>query len=267
MPQNTVETHDDIHHTFDDDFQDGHADDTVIINDDDSGDTEEYGKKVQKRINKLVSERNIERQQREELAAELEAKNQRLAELEQHVSKATDDNLQAEIAQRRAKKTELMEIGEFEQAAEIDDEIMDLKLRQRDSRQPQRTAPKQEQGRTTETATETVAEIPAAQKQWLVENDWFYNPAKAELKAKADKTYLALVDEGFDPNDEDTYVELNKRLSVKRQAPPPTIAPDRGNATGDARSVKFTAEDSAKMRRWGMDPNDVNARKEYLRNK
>jgi len=215
---------------------------------------EEFGKKVQKRIDKLVYERNVEREQRLELERRLSQIEGRFKEEEQAKQASSQESKLAEL---KAKKAEYFDIGDHEAAANIDEELLELKLQQRES---QRQAP-------TPQAQPEQAEIPEAQIAWLEQNDWYHNPRKAQQAQKANETYLALVSEGYDPDDEDTYRELDKRIHAVRQAAPPPAAPDRGGITGNSRQVKFTQEDAATMRNWGLDPNDMKARKVWIANK
>lgn len=223
---------------------------------DKTDDDEDYSRKVQKRIDKLVAERNIERQRAQELQERLERIENRFAEADNAYEQRT---ISDRIAALRRQKVEAMEIGEFDRVADIDDEIMELRTMPRPAQQ-QRQQPVQQQA----------PELPEAQQAWLAENDWFYNPAKAQLKEKASQAYLKLVqEEGFDPNEPETYAELDKRLNVKRtQAAPPPAGVNRGGATNSGNTgAKFTAEDARFMRDWGLDPNDATARAEFLKQK
>lgn len=218
---------------------------------------DDYSRKVQKRIDKLVAERNIERQRAQELQDRLERIEHRFAEADDAYEQRTVTD---KIAELRRRKIEAMEVGEFDRVADIDDEIMELRTKPRPAQQ-QRQQPVQQQ---------QAPELPEAQQAWLAENDWFYNPHKAALKEKANQTYLKLVqEEGFDPDEPDTYTELDKRLNVKRtQAAPPPAGVNRGGATNSSSAgSKFTAEDARFMRDWGLDPNDATARAEFLKQK
>lgn len=232
---------------------------------------EEFSKRVQKRIDKLVYERNIEREERERERQENDKLRERLEQLETRYhednTKQQNDEINSRLSQLKARKAELYDEGDYNAAADIDDEIIELRLKQREAgQQAQRREtgqPAQPQAR----PEPAQPNIPEAQVKWLEQNDWYFNPVKAQQAQVANQAYLSLVDEGYDPNDPSTYKELDKRLNPKRETPPPTNGVDRGNATGSGKQVRFTQADVNKLREWGLDPNDVNVRKEYLRNK
>lgn len=222
---------------------------------------EQYSRKVQKRIDKLVYERNIERQQREQLE-------QRLADLERHhyeqqTAKATND-IAARLAELKKEKSEYLEIGETEKVSEIDDEIIELKLQARLQSQQAQQQPREQ----------APAGIPPAQQSWLEQNDWFYNPVKADKKRQADNIYLSLVKEGFDPNDSETYDELDRRLSNgkanhRATNQPSALAPDRGKATQSAggRAGTISREELLVMRELNLDPNNEAHRRAWIANR
>ena len=158
-----------------------------------------------------------------------------------------------------------MEEGFFDEADAIDEKMHNLRTKKVLREQQSTQAPAQQEP--------AQAAIPQAQQTWLEQNDWFYNPAKAAQKQKANEAYLKLLDEGFDPEDSDTYQELNQRIGMTEKPKPPAVrppsgvGPDRGSAVGERNGVKFSDIDAAKMRRWGLDPNDASQRAEYLKNK
>jgi len=243
---------------IDDDPQESEPKDepeTKPVKKDKTDEDEDYSRKVQKRIDKLVAERNIERQRAQELQDRLERIEHRFAESDAYYERANQED---KVKQLRKAKIEAMEMGEFDRVADIDDEIMELRTKPKPVQQRQQTVPQQQ-----------APELPEAQQAWLAENDWFYNPHKAALKEKANQTYLKLVEEGFDPEDSETYAELDKRLNVKRtQAAPPPAGVNRGSATTSSGNAgKFTADDARFMRDWGLDPNDPQARAEFLKQK
>jgi hypothetical protein len=225
--------------------------------DDDS--TDEFGKKVQKRINKLVRERNIERDQRVEMKKEIDELKTRLSQFDQE--KAQKEQTR-QLAELNAQKAELYESGEYDKIADIDEQIFDLKIQSRDKKPPEQTPRPQAK-------TEQQAEIPEAQLVWMDKNDWYHNPRKAQQAQEADAAYLQLVNkEGYDPEDDETYAELDRRLASRKRTPAPSPGSvDRG-AVSDARpSSKFSQDDARKMRNWGLDPHNAEQRAEYLRNR
>ena len=109
---------------------------------------------------------------------------------------------------------------------------------------------------------------------WLEQNDWFYNPMKADKKRQADSIYLALVNEGFDPNDSETYDELDRRLSSGKSThratnQPSALAPDRGKATQSApgKGGSISREELLVMRELNLDPNNEAHRRAWIANR
>lgn len=218
---------------------------------------EEYSKRVKKRIDKLTAEIHAERQAR----AELE---QRLLEREQKENaKRAEDEIALTLQDIRQQRVMALNAGDYELAAELDEKLIDAKIKQRDAYvepQVQRTPPPQ---------VDPSTGLPEAQKEWLIKNDWFYNPLKAQQRQVADLAYKQLLTEGFDPHDEDTYVELDRRLAParRRETLPPSGGLDRGAPSGKARTVTFTEDDKIKMRSYNLDPNNEKHRAEWLKNK
>lgn len=255
-----------IHHTFDDEPSLNGKGVDELNNDgaEQEEDKESYSKKVQKRIDKLTAKNY-------QIDSELQAERKRRQELEDRLNEQERERSNAHIQALRQRKVDLMSEGEFEEAAKVDDEIIDLRLK---TTQKAPNVGQEEQSY----VAPTDAEI-----RWQNRNDWWFNPAKKDKQQEAINGYRALVSEGFDPEDDDFYDELDRLLNKssdnvnsekddksrnqQRQPVPAGIGPDRGSAVGDDKSVKFTNEDAATMRRWGLDPNNAKVRAEYLRNK
>ena len=255
---------DDVTHTFDDviELNDEVVDDQIQNNDVKKPNEEEekYSQKVQKRIDKLTA-KNYQTE------AELQAERKRRLELEEALSKREQEQLNAQVDYLRQRKIDLMENGEFADAAKVDDQISDLRFK---TIQPKTPEPVQ---------AEQPVQQSEAEKKWLDRNDWWFNPAKKVQQDEAIGVYQALIKDGFDPTDDDFYEGLEARLrpakGVKaptekkplRQQAPGGIGPDRGNAVGSNSSNQFTQQDADIMRRWGLNPDDPKIRSEYLRNK
>ena len=204
--------------------------------DDDSSDDKDYSKKVQQRISKVVQQRNIERDRR----AALEKENNELREaLHKNNAKASDDT----IAQLKKQKVDALEIGDYQAVSDIDDQLMDYRTQQ----------PVQE------TQQQPQAELPKTLTDWQQKNQWVFDNNNPKTK-KANEIYAALLDEGYDDNDPDLFSELDKKL--KRQIPPPTSSPDRGQVTA-GNGVQFTAQDKELMTEFGLDPNNQVHRKQW----
>lgn len=238
------------------------VDDQQKKDDSKQDETEEYGKRVQKRINKLVYQVKSTEDENVDLKSRLANVEARLKEQDNARSK---EEYEVNAKRIKAKKAELFEEDDFDGAAELDDELLDLKLKQREQNTQQ--TPKKQGEQNTNVQDKP---LPKEQEKWLDQNDWFFNPSKNDKKQEANNTYLDMLDEGYDPDDSKTYVELDKRIKnvrPQKEVTPPTNAPDRGGAVGSSKQVKFTRADADAMAAWGIDPNNVEARKMWLNNK
>ena len=233
---------------------------TVQQNEEDGQQEEDeaYGKKVQKRINKLVAQRNVEREENRQLR-------DRVGQLEEKFTasdhKRESREINDKVAEIKKRKMAFMDEGEYEKAEDLNDELFDLKIEQRNKpKQVEREAPQTPQ-------------IPEAQQAWVDSNEWYGSNAQAPKAQYANALYQEIVNEGYDPDDADTYSELDKRLDNTNpqnkpvRKPPGQIPPDRGSVSGSSTQVKFTQRDVNTMREYGLDPNDPAQRKEWLNNK
>jgi len=229
---------------------------------------EGYGKKVQKRINKLVAERNITKEENNQLRGRLEQ-----LELRAHDddSKREADEVGEKISELKRRKLELMDEGSYADAEELNDELLDLKIKQK-SNTPAKQVVQEQQSNADTQHNQANQELPEAQANWIADNDWYGKGSKAKSNY-ANEVYQELVAEGYDPQDEDTYGELDKRLgnTTKKKSnerPPSGNAPNRGSVVGsNSGQTKMTNRDVSMMRDFGLDPNDAGQRKEWLKNK
>lgn len=214
---------------------------------------EEFSRRVNKRIDKLVYERNVAREENAKLLARLEALEQARQKEDEERSKQSFESRKREAIQR---KIDAMEIGDHAGAAEADADLISV-IAEEKSYKPTQPQPK------------PVANQPSAEDQWVAANQWVHDPTQKQRYDKANKIFLELINEGYDRDDPDLYAEMDTRLAKSdkpRTAPPPTGAPDRGQAVG-SQGKTFTAQDKQKMRDWGLDPDNESHRKEWIRNK
>lgn len=224
----------------------------------------EYGRKVQRRINKEVK-------QREQLRSENVALQKRFDDLEARIStdqhSANKSLVEGRLRNATAMKQQMLDDGDNERVTQIDNDIMDMKIYLRDIDQ----APAQVQPRTT--APEE-AYIPVKQKKWMDGNKRFNKDAG--YTAYINEEYDKLVDEGYDPEDETLYSELDTRigrkvkpkgLGKKRPAPAPSPNSTPPGGGSKPKKGKLTSEDTQRMRDWDLNPDDPKVRKEWLRNK
>lgn len=229
---------------------------------------EEYGKRVQKRINQLngkIHERDdiIDRQRadQEELRKKIEALESRFVESDTHRESEEIDSRLSEVQKRRVA---LLDDGDYENAIALDDELLDLKLRKRDLSTKQAKVDKEVVDEYRPPVTQS--QMPDAQREWLNDNEWYFNPGKLDDATKANNLYMSMIKEGYDPEEPETYEELTRRLQP-RPKPPPTSSPDRGRVIGKAKTAQMTKHDLERMRDFNLDPNNEKHRKAWLAEK
>lgn len=255
----------------------------------DDDEVEEYGKKVQRRINKEVQKRKV---LEDRLASQEAEHERRMSEFEERFNAREQEEEDASITEKledvESRRRENHEVGDYDQS--LEDEWFDLKSKQRDAKKRKPNRKPQPKARddsdntdvNTDTEKRESAPVPDEQKKWLESNNWYgKNKARSDY---ANKEYLQLVSDGYDPEDTDIYDELDKRLSggtsddnvdndnvaiddERDERPPPPAAPNRGNSNKNRKKNTFTNSDKQKMRDWNLDPNDPAQRKAWLAEK
>lgn len=214
----------------------------------DEEDDQDYSKKVNKRIGKIVAQRNRERDQRLAEQSRREAIEQENMELRQALQQQRETTDQSTLEQLRKQKKDALEIDDYDAIVDIDEKIMDHKTRQAPVFEPQ-----------PEPQPQPVAEVPEALQSWQQDNQWVFDPNHPKT-VKANALYAKLLDSGFEPDDPDTFKELDKKL--KREVPPPTPSPDRGQVTAIG-GTQFTVEDKRLMPEFGLDPDNKEHRRQW----
>lgn len=263
---------------------------------------DDFGEKVQKRINKLHSEKMQEKERAENESKRARELEERAKLLESELKSFKEKNLEIEeseinrkIADLKAQKRKHLDIADddydvdtsIDKVIEIDDEILELKLKARESKNKKSSFEDADESKTVKTEPvnqqETKQEVVVsnAQQEWQDKNEWVFNTRKnSEKIAKANEEFSKLLSEGYDLDDADTFAELDKRLgndakTVDKQQPnkakekPPTISGvDRGSESSAGKGKDtLTDKDIGTMRKWGLNPNDASVRAEYLKNK
>lgn len=259
---------------------------------------EEYGKKVGKRISKLVYERNSERDLR--IAAEAEN-----AELRKNATTKADEDADAEHQAKIAKDEVDREglLGKLNDAYEEGDakEIANVtgQLSKHDAEAAQTKFAKPEKiVEEKAPVKKTPLALNNASQTWIDKNDWFNDRANARIGAMAESIETDLREnEGYELG-EDLYKELDKRLlaaaprvgelrgkdyskeeieeneeseaseeSPKPKKPQSVVS---GQSSGDAvipakpKAGVITKDDLKAMKKYGFDPNSAADRKGWL---
>ena len=126
-----------------------------------------------------------------------------------------------------------------------------------------------------------VAKSPEAER-WMRGRAWVNNPAYAAQNNELIRVAKALaVEDGYDPNDREYYVELERRLKRKhpelfsnghgrqpgRQAVGRVSRDDPPRPSDRRKSTVLTAEDQRNMMRFQLDPRNKDHVREYLRSR
>jgi len=242
-------------------------------------DKESYSRRVQKRIDKLAYERNVERELRLKDSAELAALKAQTEEFRQEIEalkqfrqKEAEQQTNLELEQKRQelikRKKEALEIGDYDEVALVDDDLMDIKLQLRQKPEPVKQTqpePVKPAPKEPEPVQEPVVNIPKALQDWEANNPWVYDPKQAARLEKTNKIYQALLEDGYEADDPDTFIQLDKRL--KRETPPAVSGVDRGEVVGTTAQTGFSAQDKTLMREFGLDPDNPVHRKEWIKNR
>ena len=214
----------------------------------------------------------------------------------------SESKLMANYKAAQADYKKAVEEGDVDAQIEIQEKVLDLREQLAEKRRMAAIAKEQADklqqtpspaARPDSSASESAGipeHLPTGTKAWLKENAWFMKGADAKAANYARTLDAELQEEGYSPDDPAMYAELNKRLrvlvprlaarirdvAVAGKSPTPPRArvagssPDgqRGGsepASGAKPKRVLTTDDVSAMRRYGMDPKNVDHRKAWLR--
>jgi hypothetical protein len=218
-----------------------------------SEEEEDYGRKVQKRINKLVYERGIaesraaqERAERERIQQELEETKSRFSKVQETYDAETAESLKKRHAEVRARLKQAIEQADFDAQVELSDELADVRAQMRRAPQTERGAmPQARDDAGTQTARapqpegqgkrEPKPQLSAEDQAWVNSNEkWYGKPGFEYQTHLAQVIGQKLIAEGYTPG-EDFYDELDKRVEA--------VSPD----VRDYRKAKARQEDEGRQ--------------------
>jgi len=174
---------------------------------------DDYGPKVQKRIQKLVTQRREAEIQAREIQEQNSQLTKRLERLEQGSQQNAEQNFNDRYAQTKQALTKAVEEGDTEAQVNFQEQMADM-------RAAMRIAEMQNQQRQQRAVSPTVGRAqqavqnPAPQKamSWWQQNNWF-NAAGFERETAAARAIDVQLDlEGHDKNSDEYYGLLNNRL-------------------------------------------------------
>ena len=238
---------------------------------------DDYGPKVQKRIQKLVTQRR---------EAEIQAKNiqehnaqlqKRLERLEQGSQQSAEENFNQRYAQTKQALTTAVEEGDTEAQVNFQEQMADMRAAMRIADMQKKQGRQQQQHRQQQQRQQQPAQNPAPPKamSWWEKNNWF-NAAGFERETAAARAIDVQLDlEGFDKNSDNYYDHLNSRLqkvfpelssgsspSKTRTKSRPPVAPTTGGSSSyKGNRVRMSQEQLRMARELGI--TDANGLKKY----
>ena len=205
-----------------------------IREDDDSseGSEDQFSKaetSTQKRISRLTKKmREAERREQEAIkyaqAVQGESNNlkQRMTSLDTNYVAEYTNRVNTQISQAEANLTRAIEIGDSQATVEAQRTLTSLAIQQDRANQAKMQSQRQQQQAAAAQQHQARQPMPAQQpkrpdpkaESWAMRNSWFGSDEAMTYAAFGIHKKL-VEDEGFDPNGEDYYTELDRRISDK----------------------------------------------------
>jgi len=239
----------------------------------------DYGPKVQKRIQKLVSQRReaeIQARQIQEHNAQLQ---KRLERLEQGSQQNAEQEFNAKYQQTKQALHKAVEEGDTDAQVNFQEQMADMRAAMRvaqatDQYRRQDMQRQQQRQRQQPQQQRQQAAPPEKAMSWWQQNNWF-NATGFERETAAARAIDVQLDlEGFDKNSDEYYVQLNGRLQKVfpelKSGPSPKqrpkgrspVAPTTGGSSAyKGNRVRMTQEQLRMARELGI--NDERGLKKY----
>ncbi len=238
---------------------------------------DEYGPKVQKRIQKLVNQRReaeIQARQIQEQNAQLQ---KRLERLEHGSQQSAEKAFNQRYSQTKAALEQAVEEGDTKAQVAFQEQLADMRAAMRIAEMQRQQAQQRAAASPTVGRAQQAAQNPAPPKamQWWQANNWF-NAAGFERETAAARSIDVQLDlEGYDKNSDEYYQVLNSRLqkmfpelssgaspSKARTKSRPPVAPTTGGSSSyKGNRVRMSQEQLRMARELGI--NDEKGLKKY----
>jgi|TARA_R110001592_G_scaffold5287_3_gene29219 hypothetical protein len=205
---------------------------TEMVLEEDEGSNDQFSKaetSTQKRISRLTKKmREAERREAEALkyaqAVQGESNNlkQRMSNLDTNYVAEYTSRVNTEISQAEAALTRAIEVGDSKATVEAQRQLTSLAIQQDRASQAKMASERQQQQAAAAQEHQARQPMPAQQpkrpdpkaESWAQRNSWF--GADEAMTYAAFGIHKRLIEEeGFDPNGEDYYTELDRRISDK----------------------------------------------------
>ena len=212
---------------------------------------QEYSKNVQQRISKLTKKYRDEEAQRlaaVEFAEAVKKQNdelkQRLSALDQSYTSEFGTRVDSQIESAKQAYQKAYDDGDAEAMFEAQKNLSKLALDQAQLEQAKRRQEKAEQDAETQPAAQTTAQPQAPDPKaeaWAEKNEWF--GADQTMTYAAFGVHRQLIeDEGFDPQSDEYYNELDNRM--RKEFPHKFAAPTKNDTGPRVASAESTASRS-----------------------
>jgi len=199
---------------------------SVLDDDDSENEVERYSRKVQKRIKNLtqkrrqaIDEAQAAYQYAQQVAAENEAIKRKLAQLDQGYVTEYETRVTSQEAQAKRALQEAHEASDYQKVADAQSALAQIaiekervrlqKARSEQERSQAEAYAQQQVQRQQQPQQQQPAADPRLQK-WLAKNTWFNQDRVMTSAAKT--IHEDVVMEGFDPNSDEYYSEIDRRL-------------------------------------------------------
>lgn len=238
---------------------------------------DDYGPKVQKRIQKLVNQRReaeIQARQIQEQNAQLQ---KRLERLEHGSQQNAEKAFNQRYSQTKAALEQAVEEGDTKSQVAFQEQLADMRAAMRIAEMQRQQTQQRAAASPTVGRAQQAAQNPAPPKamQWWQANNWF-NAAGFERETAAARSIDVQLDlEGYDKNSDEYYQVLNSRLqkmfpelssgaspSKARTKSRPPVAPTTGGSSSyKGNRVRMSQEQLRMARELGI--NDEKGLKKY----
>ena len=190
---------------------------------------------TQSRINRLTKKmREAERRENEavnyakHVQAEANSLKQRMSSLDNSYVNEYTTRVETQLAQTEKEMARAMELGDTQAAVEAQRKLTSLsiendrasqaKMQQERQRQTASQQPQQQQQVQQQPQQQQVKRPDRKAEEWAEQNDWFGQDEAMTFAAFGIHKKL-VEDEGFDPQSDDYYSELDQRISEKFRTP------------------------------------------------
>ena len=238
---------------------------------------DDYGPKVQKRIQKLVGQRREAEIQARQIQEQNEQLQKRLSRLEQGSQQNAEKAFNQRYNQTKAALHKAVEEGDTEAQVSFQEQMADMRAAMRIAEMQKQQNQQRAAASPTVGRAQQAAQNPAPQKamQWWQANNWFNAQGFERETAAARSIDVQLDLEGYDKNSDEYYHVLNNRLqkmfpeissepspSKARTKSRPPVAPTTGGSSNyKGNRVRMSQEQLRMARELGI--NDEKGLKKY----